>query len=31
MALVDGAHRFGTAVIRRVQIGDQGADGGGHD
>jgi len=31
MALIDGAHRCGAAVIRRVQVGDQGADGGCHD
>ena len=31
MALVDGAHRFGAAVISRVQVGDQRANGGGHD
>jgi hypothetical protein len=30
MALVDGAHRFGAAIIRRMQIGDLGADGGCH-
>jgi hypothetical protein len=31
MALVDGAHRFRAAVIRRVQVGDQVTNGGGHD